>query len=267
MGPICEDIVSVFTLTESTKPCLRQSHCLRAGRPKYVFQRSARANIFFESSCGGVCFNQSALAIFIVHASTLAAGSTISSSLSIHHASNNQPCTPRATPSPMDTPMDTPCCMRSVAPCAPPAQAASMQHAVELPPPHGLRLEGAPAARFAAASSAAALASAASAAVTSIRSAACSSTSSWLALLKNLKSFCWRLSRCGPGAEKGPRPGGAERPTFWAAAIRGGLRYFISIRVLNKSSGFRSAPVPKQLIRREGNVILRYGPGSFGDSR
>jgi hypothetical protein len=84
----------------------------------------------------------------------------------------------------------------------------------------------------------------------SMRSAACSSTSSQLAPLKKLESFCWLLLRCGSGcglrAEKGARgspPGGRG-----ASIILGGGDprrpeiYFKSIRVLGPKMVFRSAP-------------------------
>jgi hypothetical protein len=62
----------------------------------------------------------------------------------------------------------------------------------------------------------------------------------FLARLNKLKSFCWRLLRCVPGAGEwalagpGPRPGGAERLYFWAAAIRFSLKYLFNRSVFRR---------------------------------
>ncbi len=99
-------------------------------------------------------------------------------------------------------------------------------------------------------SSAEAFASAAATAMTPIRSEACSATSSRLARLKKLEITAGCFFAAAPAAASarrrapaGPRQGGAERPLFWAPAIRAGLKY-----VFNRSAFWakilvsRSAP-------------------------
>jgi hypothetical protein len=58
---------------------------------------------------------------------------------------------------------------------------------------------------------------------------------------------------CGALAGPRPRPGGVERPYFWAAAIRFSLKYLFNRSVFRpfsaKNTGFPIRFCPKQLIK------------------
>jgi hypothetical protein len=76
-----------------------------------------------------------------------------------------------------------------------------------------------------------------------------------------LKSFCWRLLRCVSGDGEwgargpGPRPGGAERPYVWAAAIRFSLNYLFNRSVSRRFSAKNKFSEP--YLPNGGNAIIR----------
>jgi hypothetical protein len=86
----------------------------------------------------------------------------------------------------------------------------------------------------------------------------------FLARLKKLQSFCWRLLRRVSGAGQwGARGAGAPTGGRVASIFLGGRdpfqpeNPFYGVFVA-KNSGFPIRVCPKQLIRHEGNAILRY---------